>query len=172
MARDFDIRPGNTPAPTRLATPKSPKRSTRRGVVPLLIAIIGLAAAAIGAYYWSSLPVQPSSPVGETPASSNQEPAVTDKNVFSDQKLTVQIYQSGAPQETVDALIAKFKANSFTVENLGDSQFEYDKTYIWHTAEYADEAKALGALMPDRVISYKESQNAGLFDILIYLGKQ
>ncbi len=86
--------------------------------------------------------------------------------------MVVQIYQSGAVQEAINQTEALLKEKGFTVENLGNSQFEYDKTYIWHTAEYTEKAKELGSLLTGRVVSYKESQNAGLFDVLIYLGKQ
>ncbi len=162
--------------PTKLQPAAArPTRSKTRGKLPLTLGIIGLAAAAIGAYYWSTLPVIPTV---EQNSSTDQSvpPATTpttENNAFEqDDKLIVQIYQSGASQEAIDQVVNLLKAQDFTVENLGNSQFEYDKTYIWHTPKHAEEAKKIGDSFVGRTISYKESQNAGVFDILIYLGKQ
>ena len=187
MARDFDFHRRTEKsaefgvAPTHLTqpitSPRKPKpTASRKAVAPLILVIVGLAAAATGLYYWSSQPPTASAPATNKSTSEQSASDTTtnsDKNVFKKtDELVVQIYQSGAVQEAINQTEALLKEKGFTVENLGNSQFEYDKTYIWHTAEYTEKAKELGSLLTGRVVSYKESQNAGLFDVLIYLGKQ
>lgn len=187
MARDFDFhvttkrvtnpslpRP-EVSQPNPLPTKTKPS-SSRKAVAPLILLIVGLAAAATGAYYWSSQPPTASAPATSTPTnqqSASDTSTESNSNVFQkNDQLVVQVYQSGATQEAIDQTVALLKEKGFKIENLGNSQFEYDKTYIWHTAEYTEKAKELGTLLSGRVVSYKESQNAGLFDVLIYLGKQ
>lgn len=183
MARDLDFRrkptstqtvqpnKGQTTPPIQSNT--TPRKNRRRGLAPLVIAIIGLAAAATGAYYWATLP-----PTQKTTDTSSQTttvapPADDQKNVFqANKELVVNVYQSGAAADVIKNVTTVIEEKGFKVENLGDSQFEYDKTYVWHRAEYETQAKAIGQALSGRVVSYKESQNAGLFDILIYLGKQ
>lgn len=177
MAHDFDFKPVTSrPKPTPHHTPVRVNRLKKRSnVAPLMLAIFGLAAAAIGAYYWASQPPKATAPAVSTDTAQELSGSTTEnnKNVFQKtDELVVQVYESGASQEIIDQTLADLKEKGFTTENLGKSQFEYDKTYIWHTAEYTEKAKEVGALLTGRVVSYKESQNAGLFDILIYLGKQ
>jgi hypothetical protein len=144
-------------------------------MAPLFLAIVGIAAAAIGAYYWASKPPTATAPAVSSTTDQQNTATAPDsgKNIFQKtDQLVVQVYESGASQEVVTQSLATLKEKGFTTENLGKSQFEYDKTYIWHTAEYTKEAKTVGDSLTGRVVSYKESQNAGLFDILVYLGKQ
>ncbi len=194
MARDMDFRrkpTESTPSsrvgqlppvkhgrPANITTsPGGQRLSHRRSPQTVLyLVIVGLAFAAIGTYYWSTQPPMSSSPpatndekktAGQTTAQSNGLNAVTKSG-----QPIVQIYQGGAPEATVSQVIGTLREKGYSVENLGNSQFEYDKTYIWYTKTYADKAQTIGQLLSDRVISYRESQSAGVFDILIYLGKQ
>lgn len=177
MARDLDIRPSQSRPPYRPPQPvqQTVSRKKGRSVTPLVLALVGLAAAGLGVYYWASQPQTATAPTTTTTANKESSSAATDqeKNIFQKKdELVVQVYQSGASQAVVDQTIALLKEKGYTVENLGNSQFEYDKTYIWHTAAYTAKAQEIGALLTGRTVSYKESQNAGLFNLLIYLGKQ
>lgn len=195
MPRDFDIRKNvNSSPPPRsyqqslTASPvtdshdhqsntlkPAKKPQEQKHLLPVLIAIIGLAAAAVGTYYWSTLPIKETTtnPTSDTTTSSPATESTDQKNVFQGgSEPVINFYQSGAPTEAISQITTLLKEKGYQVENLGDSQFEYDKTYIWYRAEFEAQAKTIGSLLANRVISYKESQNAGLFDVLIYLGKQ
>lgn len=177
VIRDIDFRPRSD---ARAATNPSPKPVSRPGVKKkqssaLLIAIIGLAAAALGTYYWSGTPPQSSSPASAEPSSPSERlgDVSTNGTIFdTSDTLLVQVYESGADQATITSALETLKREKYQYQNLGASQFEYDKTYIWYTAGYAEEAQAIGRLLTGRSVSYKESQNSGVFDVLIYLGKQ
>lgn len=185
MARDLDFRR----IPSRPSVPsaaKSPAKSTsRRAVWPIVLLIVGLglSAAALFQVYnqninsngappdstqLSPTASQPASASAEAPPSTNNT-----KNAFqAETTLVVQIYDSGAGSEAMEATIAKLTDSGFEVKNLGPSQFEYDKTYLWHRATFADQAKAIGQLLSEREVSYKETQLDGIFDLMIYLGKK
>jgi hypothetical protein len=84
----------------------------------------------------------------------------------------VKVYDSGAGEAVVADVLNQLKQGGYETENLGKSQFEYDKTYIWHTPTFTDTAQAIGLLLAGRQVGLRESQIAGVFDVLIYLGKQ
>ena len=155
------------PAPTHHLPRK------RRRLWPLILLIIGLGLASLALYekYQQEISSPAATP---SPTASSSPTTATESNVFTsnDGKLIVQLYDSGAGEEVVEAVAIKLREKGFEVAQLGKSQFTYDKTYISHSAEYAERSKEIGALLADRVVSYKESQVEGIFDVLIYVGKQ
>lgn len=142
--------------------------------------ILGLILAAIGLYIYfnrdKALPNSLGAKSQPTVTNQSAEQTTTDasKNAFTAQQssLIVKVYDSGAGEAAVAETLELLKQQNYETENLGKSQFEYDKTYIWHTAEFDAEAQAITELLPNRQVSLKESQIAGVFDVLIYLGKQ
>ncbi|MEK7548755.1 MAG: hypothetical protein AAB499_02560 [Patescibacteria group bacterium] len=82
----------------------------------------------------------------------------------------IQIYNAGAGEEAVTALIQQLAKEGITVKNLGRSQFEFDQSFIWHQPELVTKAQEIAAKL-GRQFTLKESKIAGGFEILIYLGK-
>ncbi|QQG50067.1 MAG: LytR C-terminal domain-containing protein [Candidatus Berkelbacteria bacterium] len=142
----------------------------------MLMLVVGLGLAAVGlfaSYYNSSSDSVKPTTTTDTPVTSD-EPSGNSADVFSNKNTAfeVKIYDSGAGDEAVDSTTALLTEKGYTVKKLGKSQFVYDKTYIWHIQTRLSEAQTIGALLQGREVSYKESQNSGGFELLIYLGKQ
>lgn len=186
MARDFDFRRRVTPttlpphANRQVADslPQPTLKARKRTSWPLLLVVIGLGLASVGLYIWYNNSTATKTPLtASSPTSATVEPTPSDggsSNVFTNntETLVVQIYDSGAGETTVMSVAKRLEAAHYTIKTLGPSQFQYDKTYIWYTKEFTEQAHAIGALLTDRTISYKESQINGVFSVLVYLGKQ
>ena len=123
----------------------------------------------------SSQPATNNNPVASTettPTTTNTTPTDTNKNIFAASSSPhIQIYDSGAGKNVLQATVKKLEAAKFDVENLNDSQFQYDQTYIWYHKENLELAQQIAGLLSDRKVTLKESKTYGLFDILIWLGK-
>ncbi len=175
MPRDLDFRRAK-PSRRPLAQPTRQAAAVAKGQWPIILLIVGLGLAITGLVYYFNQDLQPTPTPNPTAVDVEQKPNSTvdsSNNVFAENgKLTVQLYESGADPEAVALTIKTLEAKGYGVKNLGASQYEYDKTYISHTTKFAVQAKEIGKVLADRVISYKETQSSGIFDILIYLGKQ
>lgn len=183
MARDLDFRPikrrvPNTPAPTNHTTQKTVARPERKpSYWPLILLIVGLglASVALFAYYSEQISGSITAPPVDTAASSSDQPSSSGNgtSVFDQaEKLVIQLYDSGAGSEVMASTVKSLEDAGYTVEQLGTSQFEYDKTYIWHQPTRTTDAQAIGSILSNREISYRESQIKDVFDVLIYLGKK
>ncbi len=123
--------------------------------------------------YWFS--VQPEVPVAssDSPSSISKTADTTNRAATDTSGLfTVEIYESGAGLELYQSTAASLALAGYDVKNLGKSQFEYDKTYIWYRSSLEEQAHKVGEALAGRDVSYRESKNEGLFDILVYLGKK
>ena len=173
MARDFDF--VRTKATKTKATPSKPSQQARRGRRGLVIWLTVLGLLVLGAaFYWLFKQATVPAKDGRN-LINNSALAPTNFVEVADEQLTgplVQIYNSGAGEAAVAAVVATMKKNKFRVEPLANSQFEYDKTYIWYRRGLETIAQEIARLMPERLTSLKETQISGAFDILIYLGKR
>ncbi len=93
-----------------------------------------------GVYYWS---LQPRESRVNNSVSTTEE---------SKSELVVKIYDGGAGGTDTETAAKTLSDNGYTVEQLGKSQFEYDKTYVWFVTGYQQDAEAIGALLGDREI--------------------
>lgn len=195
MARDFDIkrvRPqGTNPQPPQEFWPpkqatqptKTKKTATKQAgqktIWPLLLLVLGLvlASAALYSQYIGQVKApatkKPVETKSQAPSNSATPADATVQSAFdNNSSLLIQVYDSGAGEEATKNVTAALKAAGYDASNLGKSQFEYDKTYVWHTPEYLEEATAASSVLTGREISYKESKIEGVFDVLIYMGKK
>jgi hypothetical protein len=183
MARDLDFKVRRTagipPAqPPQVATILPSNRKSGSNTLLWTVLILLFIAAAIGIWQFASS-TTPSTTSIKTPVATKEVPPAkipvvtkTDNSILSPEtsSLVVQVYDSGAGSTAVDALIDKLKALGYKVDNLEKSQFNYDRTYIRYRAGMQTEAEKIQSSMPDRLVSLKEVQSAGLFDILILYG--
>lgn len=173
MARDMDFR-----RVAKAAKPVTNARRTQKSRTgwPLLLLVIGLGLAAVGlfaTYYYDSPAPKEKTATEPAPPVANTNTSESSTDVFSAQNTTfkVKIYDSGAGEDIVDSTAKLLSDKGYSVEKLGKSQFTYDKTYVWYVKARSSEAQLIGALLEGRDVSYKESQNSGGFELLIYLGK-
>ncbi len=199
MARDFDIkrvREGTAPngasqEPTQDFWPDNPKPKTKpvkntsnkstvqKATWPALLLILGLGLG--GAALYSQYAGQSETPETKKLTPNNSQTQIDstvtaealNQSAFDNSStLLVQVYDSGAGIEATESATAALKTAGYDAKNLGKSQFEYDKTYIWHTPKFQEQAKAAATVLTGREISYKQSQIEGVFDVLIYVGKK
>jgi len=165
MARDFDIRPKSrvqTTAPktkpkeVRTKTPVSQKRV---GWVTFIV-ILAIAATLTAAYYQSLQPKSPTQTIDQNQTENVKE------------ELVVKIYDGGAGESETKKAVTTLKDNGYQVEELGKSQFTYDKTFVWYVTGHQEEAQKIGNLLVGRNIVYKESRISGSFIIQIQMGNQ
>ncbi|MEK9167613.1 MAG: LytR C-terminal domain-containing protein [Patescibacteria group bacterium] len=183
MVRDLDFRVKRTPvkplaqpATVRVALPTNKKGGPSATLWTVLVLL--LVAATIGIWQFSTISTTPTTsvktptPTKEASPLADPVPTKAENSILSPQSSSplVQIYDSGAGSTEVGALVDKLKALGYKVDNLDKSQFNYDRTYIRYRAGMQAEAEKIQSAMPDRLISLKEVQSAGLFDILILLG--
>jgi hypothetical protein len=162
MARDFDFRPRRpvTPAPTRTSRKSNQWLS---GVIFLGLIIIGLGFASQS----SNKPTNPSSTQPSAPATAPD--ILKSADIVPDSPL--QIYDSGSGPDAVTQAITALHGQNLEAKNLGKSQFEYDKTYVWYVAGQEALAKQVVTALGNRQVILTESKVAGNFQVLIYLGK-
>lgn len=103
---------------------------------------------------------------------SNDSRTNPDGSALTNPTLTIDIYNSGSGDEDYNKAITALKSNGFVVKELQKSQFDYDKTYIWYRKEFEVDAKKIAEVLKDRQVILRESQIAGAFNVLVYLGKQ
>jgi|GEM_PF-1662600 len=135
----------------------------------------------IGAFYWqfssTKKPVTANkhfdaTPLNQTASSGQGTPATTEISAqTTTTSVRVNLYNSGAGEETVVTLSDTLKEQGYQVKILGNSQFDYDKTYIWYRAGSDSDAEALQKILTNRTVTLRETKIEGDFDILIYLGK-
>lgn len=182
MARDLDFRtvrrPKNaSPAPVV----RQPKQTRQAGILATLI-FLGLILIGFGLLYEANLAPIPGSQktTEKTSPSNNQKPSNLDRlnQTAGDRTApenrvrdSIQVYDSGAGTASVEEAIKALADEQLTAKNVGKSQFEYDKTYIWYSTGFEDQAKKIAAVLIGRQTAVKESKVSGPFDILIYLGK-
>lgn len=175
MARDFDFRSRRVLKPAKAALRKTNQKSNLRLV---LLVIIGL----LGGIYWLL--------AGDTDADSysridrNQhQNRITSNDVekriertatadATKATLTVQLYDSGAGKEVADKVKNELESLGYKVKDLGKSQFDYETTFIWHRENRQKEAEELAQFLKDRQVSLRQSKIGGVFEVLIFLGRQ
>lgn len=91
---------------------------------------------------------------------------------LTNQIVSIDVYNSGISADDYAKSVETLKKAGFAVKELEKSQFDYDKTYIWYRAEFLTEAEKVAATLKDRQVVLRQSQIAGAFDVLVYLGKQ
>lgn len=182
MARDLDFRTvrrlkNASPAPAG----RRPKQTRQAGILATLI-FLGLILIGFGLLYEANLAPTPRSQetTEKTSPSNNQKPGnlgqlnqTAGNRTAPENKVrdSIQIYDSGAGATSVEEAIKALADEQLTVKNVGKSQFEYDKTQIWYSAGFEEQAKKIAAVLIGRQTAVKESKVSGPFDILIYLGK-
>lgn len=182
MARDLDFSPRRRKVIQQSAVPQiaaakptelllKPRRSWR-GLIWFLIILLILAISGwVGWYYYKqqgSYANSPSSVVNTT-----QNIPTTSKSVFGQtQSINVQVYDSGAGKEIVDKVVTQLKGLGYPAENVNESQFKYDRTYIWYREGLLTEAEKIKSVLTGRDIGLKETKVAGSFDILVLLGNK
>lgn len=183
MARDFDFVQRRRPQPVSRPTPRRSRRPNTIsiaifvGLVVLGVALLGNAGSLTKSHSTTSQPDSATRP-SESSASSSQT-ATGDNSASTSIAPTldpaanspIQLYDSGAGDQTVKQTIADLATQHILVKNLGRSQFDYDRTYVWYATGKDQAAKDVVAALGNRQVTLKESTIAGSFDVLIYLGK-
>jgi len=187
MARDLDfarprtVRP-NSSAPVRppvtnqpsAPTPAPTKTRSRIGWLVVLLIILGLALLTIGIYYQTSRANRVSTPpISATKKTTSTAVPVERDNILAGAKseFSVQIYDSGAGKDTLNKVIKLLKDQHYDVVNLDQSQFNYDQTMIWYKKGFSAQAEKVADVLKNRDTKLTESSIGGVFDILIWLGK-
>lgn len=182
MPRDLDFRSKYVSRPTSkpmFETPQPvpasrPVQKKRGGSLWLITIVTILASAAV--LYWQL--GRPQAVVNTQKTETTSLPTLetgtsANGSILSPTKTgpSIQIYDSGAGKEAVNAAINKLKTIGYTAEDLDQSQFTYDKTFIWYRAGMLTEAEKIKTLLADPSITLTETKITGLFDVLILLGK-
>ncbi len=172
MPRDLDfVRRPRRESPTI----HKPSRQPRSGSMAIAFVIIILVVGGIlVAQYLSSKPTSaPALNAGQTPTTSTTPPtnSTTPTNQTKSSQAVIQIYDSGGGADELKK-VSDSLAKTYQIKNLGPSQFDYDKTYVWYRKEFKTDANAIAKLLSDRDVSLKESEISGVFDILVYVGKK
>jgi len=171
MARDIDFVRRPKPKTAEPAKPR-PKKAKAPWQLAFWLIIAGLIALGLALY------LQFSSAGGnnrsQQPAENSSQDASQTTVGSNEQRpdSLIQIYNSGAGEQTLLEVINHLESQGYTVENLANSQFEYDKTYIWYRKGLVTLAEQIAKALPERSTALKETQISGAFDILIYLGRK
>ncbi len=83
---------------------------------------------------------------------------------------TVTLYNSGAGAEAVSALAGTLKQAGYTSQDLGDSQFQLDQTYIWYQAAYLSDVEKIQKLLEGKKVALRPYTGTGPYKILVQLG--
>ncbi|MEK7170726.1 MAG: LytR C-terminal domain-containing protein [Patescibacteria group bacterium] len=182
MARDLDFsrrrRPSvtaSTVPPTKtVAKPIQPINSTTKlaWLWILIIILVALGTWALWQYFKPVSVAKTATPAPSITSEIDSKLGGENKSLLTPQSSTptVQIYDSGAGADKVKTLQEKLKTLGYSAENLDNSQFNYDKTYVWYRTGLKAEAEKIGSTMPERQVTLKETKISGTFDILILLG--
>ena len=192
MARDMDFssrrrvvsRPGTITAQT------TPTKTGRKSVVTnsqnqslgkkskalwwwlLIIIVVVVGSILIGyIYYQQQLQSSTTTALSALTTSPGQSTA-SRSNVSSTQNISIQVYDSGGGVEAVNSVITKLKGLGYATENVSNSQFNYNKTYIWYREGLVSEAEKIASVLNDRQVGLKETKVAGSFDVLVLVGEK
>lgn len=177
MPRDLDFRTRKKPRPVAVASSNQPKpnhlpslrKAKKKSLRPKIVlwlwaAVIFVVIAVAVFFYYESL----------KPAPVSQQPkpvsAKTDTAVSASQLGTVTLYNSGAGQDKTDALAKTLRAHKYSVQNLGDSEFQLDQTYIWYQAQYQTDAQTIQGLLGSKKVTLRQYAGTGPYKILVQLG--
>jgi len=189
MARDLDFSPrrrkvDNTPVVAQATVsnrrPSEPtdealivKKSISGWVWFLIVVIVFGVSIWLGYLYYQRQSGAQISPTTSLSALNIGLNPITEDNVFNQtQSVSVQVYDSGAGTVAVGDIVTKLKGLGYQTENVNESQFKYDKTYIWYREGLLTEAKKIESVLSDRIVGLKETKIAGSFDILVLVGEK
>lgn len=183
MSRSFDITRRRRPAPPKPSSPPplAPRRR-RRSSGAWLILLFLAAIVAIIYYSQPSLTKQSSSnkttinpntntnSTSPSPTTAQSSSAKPTKNLENGQP-KIQILNGTGIESVTQKVKTTLTDNGYQVANSGQAQYEYAQTHIYYRPDSVEAAKAISGLMSTYKPELSESQIAGLFDILIIIGK-
>lgn len=178
MAQDFDFRkrPVQSTPPATKSLPTSilnRDRTRNRKKIPVwvwAIIILLVVGWAVFFYYLSLKPA----PVSQQPTSSVSAKTPAAATLLGGQATSdqpqVTLYNSGAGNAAVEVLATKLTSNGYTSQNLGESQFQLDQTYIWYQAAYLTDVQKIQTLLAGKKVALRPYNGTGPYKILVQLG--
>lgn len=160
------------PLPESILNRTKAKKPTKLSTWVWLAVVLLIVAWAVFFYYLS---IKPSS-VSRQPANSvSAKPSPSADTLLGAQasaaeQVQVTLYNSGAGADAVNQLADTLKRAGYTSQNLGDSQFQLDQTYIWYQQAYLTDVQKIQALLPRKKVALRPYTGTGPYKILIQLG--
>ena len=137
----------------------------------MLIAFVGVALLTVALFSQQTTFRPGESANNTTPQTAADSSANAEPTAQATETTAIQIYNSGAGDQAVNDVKELLEGLGYEVKLLGNSQFEYESTFIWHRPIHLETAEQLKELLEDRQVTLRESQISGVFEVLIYLGK-
>lgn len=111
-------------------------------------------------------------PIATLPIATGSPSTTPTTTVSSSQSVApiVTVYTSGASQAAVTSFVASLNQVGFTAQNLGQSQFGLDQTYIWYQPAFQADAEKIGSLLGNKKVALRSYQGTGPYKILVQLG--
>ncbi len=172
MGRSFDITRRQKPAPSSAPAPRRRRRSSSGIIFLFLIIGVGVVYYFLQVYQTNPVPVKgtnnkPISPIITTIPSPISSPTSAPKS-----DLKIQILNGTGVDTVTEQVKSLLVNNGYPVESAALAQYEYAQTYIYYRQNSVEVAKAISKIISAYEPSLSESQIAGLFDILIIVGKK